>query len=228
MHRHLLVLIFLPLACATPTGGQSPAQRLGALDTPQRATGPAATPDVAQPTPDPQPAAANKVVERPALRTDARVSASAGGTGDVTVLWPRIIPADPAGARTQQALALQKRLESVADVELMGWGQDVRPAPERVCPQAGCKGLALGVLLVHNGAGCAAVALVSQPGRAPTRLIPWVGELTLKRDMIPFREPPESEVIIRDFVPCTELAQRLSEREPAVKEAVRRASKPEN
>ena len=227
MHRLALVLVLASLvACTTATRRQSPAQELGALSSPARPSS-SATPDAGAPVqaaPDADvrvQAAPGEVIDRPALRTDDRVSASAGGAGEVTVLWPRIIPADPAGARTQQALALQKRLESVADVELMGWGQDVRPAPERVCPQAGCKGVALGVLLIHKGAGCAAVALVSTPGRSPTRLIPWVGELTLKRDMVAFRDPPESEVVVRDFVPCTELAARLADREPQVREAVR-------
>jgi hypothetical protein len=222
MSRLITACLALTLtACTTATQRPAPAQERAALEAPR-------TPAVAELTPPSQPVAAApeataKVVDRPALRTDARVSATAGEEGGVTILWPRIIPSDPQGARTQDALVLQKRLEAVADVELMGYGQDVRPAPERVCPQAGCKGVALGVLLVHNGTGCAAVALISTPGRSATRLVPWVGELTLKKDVVPFREPPESQVVIRDFALCTELAAKLAEREPIIREAVRAA-----
>ncbi len=227
MNRALFVLAALTLsACTTATQRPSPAAERAAMETPPVAASPdAPSPTANLKTPEAptagKPAAAGEVIDRPALRSDVRVSASPGDSGGVTILWPRIIPADPAGARTQNALAIQKRLEAVADVEMMGFAQDVRPAPERVCPQAGCKGVSLGVLLVHKGTGCAAVALLSAPGRSETLLVPWAGELTLKRARIPFREPPESEVVVRDFALCSELAAKMAEREPTIREAVR-------
>lgn len=229
MTRPLLLLsVFTLAACTTATQRPTPAEERAALESPATApaeapSAPAAGGEAAAPAPKPE-----APVDRPALRTDNRVSASAGEAGGVVVLWPRIIPADAAGARTPQAAALQKKLTGVADVELMGWAQDVRPAPERVCPQAGCKGVSLGVLLVHKAEGCAAVALVSRPGRSAAQLVPWAGKVTVKRDFVPFREPPESEIVVHDFVPCGDLAAALSEKEPAVRAAVRGASKPAN
>ena len=94
-----------------------------------------------------------------------------------------------------------------------------------VCPQAGCLGVSVGVLLLHNGQGCAAVALVGGPGRSAVRLIPWVGELSIKRDRVLFRAPPESEVSIRDFVPCVDLGASLAAEEETVAAAIIQAAK---
>ena len=86
---------------------------------------------------------------------------------------------------------------------------DVRPAPERVCPQAGCKAMTVGALLVHTGQACAVVALVSGPGRSAVHLLPWAGKVTLKQQTLPFREYPESHVTILDFQRCGALAEPM-------------------
>jgi hypothetical protein len=93
---------------------------------------------------------------------------------------------------------------------------DVRPEPERVCPQAGCSAMAVGALLVHNNNACAVVGWASAPGRSDQTLVPWAGLIELKRPTIPFREPVESHVIIRDFQPCDRLAAPLTEMAIAV------------
>jgi hypothetical protein len=149
------------------------------------------------------------------------VSRSFGEPGGVIVMWPRIVgdvvPADtPALAR-----ALQEELEDLVRRTLPGRSIDVRPEPERVCPQAGCEATVVGILLAREEWGCAAVALISAPGRSAMRLVPWYGYVELESPQVAFREPPEDAVVIRDFGYCDEILGRLHEGDPAVEEVLR-------
>jgi len=150
----------------------------------------------------------------------ALVSRSRGVEGGVVLLWPRVIPRSDTVAMRPQAATLQRRLRTIIAETLPGRPVDVRPEPERVCTQSGCLGSRVGVLLIHRGGGCAAVALVGTPGRSMTRLVPWAGDIGLKSRQIRFRDYPESSVIVDDLVPCGELLRHIDEREPEVRRAI--------
>ncbi len=159
--------------------------------------------------------------------SDPRVSRSAGEPGGVVVLWPRIIPSDQANAMSTTAGLVQDRLKALAESTLPGRTIDVRPQPERTCPQQGCAAVALGVLIVRHGDGCAAVGFVMPPGTTePTTLVPWFGGLSLKRSAIPFRAYPESEVTISDYGRCSDLPASLAEHEADVAKALKAAAGP--
>ena len=44
---------------------------------------------------------------------------------------------------------------------------------------------------------CAVVAIVSAAGPAVQRIVPWVGAVQLRSDVVPFREPPEPQVSVQ-------------------------------
>ena len=161
------------------------------------------------------------VLMAPAHAGDApEISRSAGEEGGVVVLWPRVIP--KTNSKTAQAAAwvVQQNMKRLAEETLPGRVIDVRPEPERVCPQAGCKGVVLGAVLVHNGEACVAVATVSGPGQSAQTLVPWAGKADLKQLTVPFREPPESYLTIRDFSKCSMLTTPLAENDTPVRSAL--------
>ena len=84
--------------------------------------------------------------------------------------------------------------------------------------------MTVGVLLTHGGGGCTVLALVSEPGTEPQRIVPWAGIVKLAKEEVPFREYPESQVTVRDSVPCTELLAALSKREAEVVKAISAAA----
>ncbi|TNF36103.1 MAG: hypothetical protein EP329_05535 [Deltaproteobacteria bacterium] len=151
-----------------------------------------------------------------------RVSHSRGESGGIVLLWPRVYPSDLTQEMRPEATALQRRLLALIERELPGRPVDVRPEPERVCPADGCLGTSVGVLLVRVKGGCAAVLQVGRPGREPTKLEVWAGVMSIALQ-VPFREPPESYVKVRDFVPCGELVTRSSAREASVVRAIQDA-----
>jgi len=130
--------------------------------------------------------------------------------GKLTVLWPRIIPSAQADASAELARAAQAEVIAVARRALAGREHDVRPQGERSCPEAGCEGGSVGVLVLRNGEACAAVALVGVPGRGRVRLAAWAGVVELKKYEVEFREPPESSVRVKDFVKCSELVAAMA------------------
>ncbi len=159
------------------------------------------------------------------VRTDQRVSASPGEPGGVVVLWPRVIPAAEIERKDGVEARVQQELLALAKQTLPGRPIDVRPEPERTCPAAGCKAVALGALILRQEAACAVVAIVMPPGTTkPTALLPWTGKLQLKRAEVSFRDPPESEVTIKDFGRCSELPGSLKAEAPAVAELLRAAA----
>jgi len=152
------------------------------------------------------------------------IARTAGGGDAVVVLWPRIIPKSDAPELERAAALLQQRMRDVVARALPGHAIDVRPAPERVCPQGGCTGVNVGIVLAHSGTnGCAAVAVVSPPGRSPGQLYEWSGRVTFKSPVVPFRDPPESLLSIGDFASCATLASDAQKAEAIVGAAVARA-----
>jgi hypothetical protein len=139
------------------------------------------------------------------------ISRSVGSENGVVVMWPRIVqsrsgPPKPDDETRAVAGRLQSRIADLVRKSAAGKTVDVRPEPERVCPRAGCKAMTVGVLLARAGKGCAAAALISGPGTAPARIVPWLGSITANRASVPFREPPESAVDVKDYLPCASVA----------------------
>lgn len=148
------------------------------------------------------------------------ISRSTGKKGGVVVLWPRILAksdlAHDAAAKTQQALATLAR--SVTD------RVDLRPEPERACPiEKGCRAAALGAVLVAKDQGCAVVATVSAPGPSSQQLVLWSATVKLKAEAVPFRQPPEAQVVVQDFAPCADLESALASGSAAVAAALKQA-----
>jgi hypothetical protein len=140
---------------------------------------------------------------RAGARGDApEISRSVGQERGIVVFWPRVIPRDVADATRDLARALQARMRTLVARTFPGRPIDVRPEPERVCPRAGCTAMTVGVLLTRNQNGCVALALVSGPGAAPAKLVAWGGGISLQSDTVPFREPPETQVTVTDYLGC--------------------------
>ncbi|MBI2896850.1 MAG: hypothetical protein HYY06_25050 [Deltaproteobacteria bacterium] len=137
------------------------------------------------------------------------ISRSVGAEGGVVLFWPRIVPRAAAEGSRDVALAVQEHLRGLVERTLPGRAIDVRPEPERVCPRAGCTAMTVGALLLRNEGGCIVLGIVSGPGTAPARLVPWIGQVDLRQRMVPFREPPEAQVTARDFGRCSSLAEQL-------------------
>ncbi len=140
---------------------------------------------------------------------DPRVSRSPGVEGGVVLLWPRILPASAAERSGPELALLHRHMLAMVQRVLPGRPIDERPAPERVCPRAGCAGLAFGAVFLRQGEGCAVAATVGPPGQVPLRIVPWVGQMRLKANEAQFREPPENQVVVRDFAPCADLGVAL-------------------
>jgi hypothetical protein len=139
----------------------------------------------------------------------------------VTILWPRLIPRETATPSSDLASKLQDRLIQIARNALPGRSFDVRPEGERSCPDAGCPGGSVGVLLVRKGNACALVGMVGKPGRGDIRLIAWGGRLVLKKDQVEFRDPPESSVKIEDYGRCDTLLTDMEARTSEVETVIR-------
>lgn len=152
------------------------------------------------------------------------ISRSAGAEGGVVLLWPRIIPATNEPNTQQDATFLQSELRGAIGRALPGKPIDMRPAPERVCPRSGCKGVAVGAVLLHRENGCAVIATVSKPGQSEQRLVTLSGALVLTSSIIAFREPPESYVTVHDFDRCVELGPMMELRMAALEGALREAA----
>jgi hypothetical protein len=151
------------------------------------------------------------------------ISRSVGVDGGAVVFWPRVIPKTSdatinALARDMQAKIVELTKKAVGEDKI-----DVRPEPERVCPKMGCAAMTVGVLLTHVGGGCTAVALVSGSGQAPQKLVPWAGKVAMAKTEVPFREYAESEITIRDAVPCKDLLAAMAARDIDVRGAIKAA-----
>lgn len=150
---------------------------------------------------------------------DARVSRSAGEEGGVVVLFPRVM-----GLPGEEAQHLQQHMVALAQRVFPDRPMDVRPDPERVCPRSGCNGVSLGALLVTQNGNCVVLGVVGAPGPTDLTLRRWAGEITVRDETIPFRDPPESHVTVHDMAACGELDAALGEEDYAIEEALRRAA----
>jgi hypothetical protein len=149
------------------------------------------------------------------------ISRSPGVEGGIVILWPRM--KDPALAPI--AAQIQQRLADIAKRALPGRPIDIRPSPERVCTRSGCKAIAIGAgLLQSGGEACAVIAFVSQPGPSDQIIVPWVGDMQLKAPVAAFREPPESQVQVKDYARCTTIVDGLAAREKDVEAAIKLAA----
>lgn len=160
----------------------------------------------------------------PETLEERHVSKSAGVPGGVTVLWPRIIPREIVDDNRGLAAALQQQMKRIVEKHLPGRPIDFRPEPERVCPKTGCAGVSVGLLLSRQGQGCLVLALISRPGPSPTKIVPWVGKVNLRSDTVGFREWPESQIQVADYVPCNSLLTTMDAQEYAIAAALQAAA----
>ena len=135
---------------------------------------------------------------------------------------PRIVPFGSVDA--QLARAVQQHAVDLARRAFPGRPLDIRPEPERTCRRAGCDATALSVVLTQSGTGCMAVASITPPGPVESTLLPWAGRIELRSTQIPFRDPPESYVRVKDFAPCASLVDTMRENDDAVGNALRAAA----
>jgi hypothetical protein len=84
--------------------------------------------------------------------------------------------------------------------------------------------VAVGAVLSKEGAGCAVTATVSGPGQSPARLVAWVGNIQLKNQTAPFRQPPEQEIGVSDYQSCGAVEGDLAGHEADVESAIRSAA----
>lgn len=145
---------------------------------------------------------------------------SAAPAVKLTVLWPRVIPSAQAEATAQLAQAAQVQVALAAKRALPDREHEFKVKGERSCPEAGCPGGSVGVLIIRDGEACAAVALVGVGGRGRVRLAAWAGVIELKKYEVEFREPPESSVRVKDFVKCSELAAAMEKPNADVERAM--------
>src|SRR5687768_4346549 len=190
----LCVLTILGCGSAPPPAAPSP------VESPP----PEATPPPRADAPPPSSA--------PSRADDSRISRSAGVEGGIVLLWPRIAGSGDVVPAAETQAALRAVVERIAARRPL----DVRPEPERTCPQAGCRGWTVSPILLHSGAGCAVVVAVSAPGRSPSRLIHWAGRVQIRRDEVAFREPPEGALQVDDFTGCADLATELEASAPEI------------
>ncbi len=151
------------------------------------------------------------------------ISRSSGVEGGVVVLWPRVIPRSEDPQTKQDAAFIQSQLRAAVARALPGVPVDIRPEPERSCPQKGCTAASVGAVIMHKESGCAVVATVSKPGPSEQRLISMAGAMSLAATTVPFREPPESFVTIHDFDRCVDLGPNMDLRMAAFEAALREA-----
>ncbi len=156
--------------------------------------------------------------------TGKHVARSRGDQNGVVVLWPRIIPSAIADQNQALAASMQQHMQALAQKALPGRTVDVRPAPERVCPRGGCVAPSINVLFTRTSNACIAIALVNSPGESNTKLVPWAGTVELKADSVPFRDPPENHVKIKDYVPCDALMGELGKQDAFIEAALRAAA----
>ena len=149
-----------------------------------------------------------------------QISHSKGQAGGVVLLYPRIIPSSLAEENSPLASQIQQHVKTSIERALPGRPIDVRPRPERVCPQDGCDGMPINVLFNRNGNSCIVVALIGTPGSNPIKLMPWAGAVEFKSDTVPHRDPPENQVVIKDFVPCDAVIQAMTDNDSFVEAAI--------
>jgi len=197
----------------------------GSSKQPAQTAGEGAAPDAtaaATAAPTAEATASADASATPVQEKDApEISRSGGEDNGVVVFWPRVVPRTDDPATRELAGKLQAKLVELVKKAAPKRARDVRPEPERVCPKSGCAAMTVGAVLVSQDKGCVAVALVSGPGTAPAKLVPWAGAVELKSAEVPFRQPPESEITIKDMASCAKLLEQLSSGDAAVVKAIK-------
>ncbi|MGB0678636.1 MAG: hypothetical protein ACPGUV_03135 [Polyangiales bacterium] len=135
------------------------------------------------------------------------MSRSRGETGGLIVMWPRVVP--DSAKDSAEAATIHRALQDVARQVLPQGPIDVRPSPERVCPRQGCRATVLGAMLSYRAQDCVVLAWAAEPGKSPSRIVPWVGGVRLKQSEVPFREPPENAVVVHDYIACDKAMGKL-------------------
>lgn len=198
-------------------------------DSEQRRPAPVAPPDPAGPPAAPAAPAPAAAAVSPVSEQDApEISRSVGQGGGVIVLWPRIVLPRGSGEPDAATLALAGKVQAhVAELARAAAAQrpvEVRPQPERVCPRDGCKAVAVGALIARAGGGCAVVVTISAPGKSAAQLVPASsGHIELSATSVPFREPAERVVRVKDYASCDALPADLGARDPDVQKALQAA-----
>jgi len=184
----------------------------------------ATTPPGSAAAPAGQPAGSNHpLLAEPETTEEKHISKSLGEPDGLLIFWPRIIPRDIVDQNHELAAALQRHTRTVVQRNLPARSLDIRPEPERVCPQGGCKAPSIGILLSRKQQGCLVLALISKPGESATKIVPWAGDVRLKADTVAFREYPETQITVADYVPCTSLLSKMDENEAVVIRALKEA-----
>lgn len=137
------------------------------------------------------------------------ISRSRGPKGGVVVLSPRVVPESTDPQLVEIAAQVQQRLSAAATRAAAGKTVDTRPAPERVCPQVGCRAVSVTSMLAQREGGCAVVAAVGPPGASAQTLVPLVGGARVPTPTMPFRTPFERQVTVTEFVPCDQVLSQL-------------------
>jgi hypothetical protein len=138
----------------------------------------------------------------------------------VIVLWPRIVLPRGSGEPDAATRALAGKVQAHI-AELARGTAAHRPEPERVCPRDGCKAVAVGALIARAGGGCAVVVTVSTPGKSAAQLVPASpGLIELSAQTVPFRDPPERVVRVKDYAPCDALPGDLKAKSADVQQAL--------
>lgn len=143
------------------------------------------------------------------------ISKHRGKKDGVIVLWPRVVPGDPQaevppeipGIAAQVHQKLGQLAARVSDENRLV----IRPEPERVCPQRGCRAVSLGAVLGFHEGGCFAVGLVGLPDGGQVRMVPWAGDVLASQRHVAHREAPESRLMVQEFVPCERLVASLED-----------------
>jgi hypothetical protein len=170
---------------------------------------------------EPVPIGEAKKKPAPATEDAPEISRSRGTKGGVIVLWPRVWPRkDEDPASVEIATRVQKRLEALSRRAAGSRSIEVRPSPERSCPQDGCEATSVSAVIVTRGKGCAVAALVGGPGKSPSRFVPWAGAVTFTSETVPFREPPEEQVKVSDYASCEKLLEGTEAQDAAIAKAI--------
>ncbi len=144
-------------------------------------------------------------VEARAGPAGPEISRSRGPRGGVVVLWPRIVPEEAPPDLRAMAGRLQARLYAAAATVLGTRRVEIRPEPERTCPERGCRAVAASLVLGHRDSGCVLLLALGEPDGGPVRLRQIAGAVDIDRPVLQFREPPERGFVITEFASCASL-----------------------
>lgn len=165
---------------------------------------------------DPVPIGSGKTKKDDHKNDPPEISRSRGTKGGIVVLWPRIWPHGDDAATRDVTVKVQQRLDALAKRAAGNRSIDVRPEPERSCPKEGCEATSVSAVIVVRDKACAAVAVVAGPGTSAGHILPWAGKVELTKETVAFRDAPEEQVKVKDYVPCATLLDGREDNEAAI------------